>query len=342
MTRPDISVVIPVFNRGQLIRYTLESVQAASTGIAVETIIIDDGSNTPVADDINQLNLNISRVIRQENQGLLYARLAGLKAATGRNILFLDSDDLISKDKLRSHVQSLNEGLDVTYTDQTSQTFAKDSGPEGAPAPYEALPETQSSAFFFISVQPAPHSPAFRTDYLREQVKQASFAPSSLYNPVAEIWFYHICASHSARVGKCAGLALVGEHQSARLTNHWERLAVASLAVQEAFARHTPADTAAAQAAHVCFAAKAFQSWRRLPRNFSPEFSQRQLSLYRTSHIKPPHDQLGGRVFSSVATLLGPILAGKLFRLRNDPYESCRTITDDVLTQLINRLPPAL
>src|SRR4051812_14693416 len=97
-TRPDLSVVIPVFNRGELIRYTLESVRRASAGLAVEVIVVDDGSTTPVADDIARLGYEPTQVIRQPNQGLLFARMTGLKHATGENVLFLDSDDLVSPD----------------------------------------------------------------------------------------------------------------------------------------------------------------------------------------------------------------------------------------------------
>jgi glycosyltransferase involved in cell wall biosynthesis len=52
---PDISVIIPVFNRGILIRYTLESVRRASAGLAVEFIVVDDGSEPPAAESIARL-----------------------------------------------------------------------------------------------------------------------------------------------------------------------------------------------------------------------------------------------------------------------------------------------
>ena len=40
----SVSVIIPVYNRGDLIRHTLESVRRASAGITVEVVIVDDGS----------------------------------------------------------------------------------------------------------------------------------------------------------------------------------------------------------------------------------------------------------------------------------------------------------
>lgn len=336
---PDLSVVIPVFNRGELIRHTLASVRAAAAGLRVEIIAVDDGSARPLADDLARLGLHVDRLIRQDNRGLLFARLAGLAAAAGRHVLFLDSDDLVSADKLRGHVAALDAGADVAYTDTARQTLDDATGAVGPPRPDAPLRETTNAAEFFLAVQPAPHAPAFRADYLRARVADAPFPPSALYNPVAEIWFYHVCAPFPARVVKSPGLALIGQHAGARLTNHWEKLAVASLAVQEAFARTCPT-TAAAHAARTHFATKAFAAWRRLPRDFSPEFSQRLLRLFVASPDRPPLAMLGGSCFRAVAAVLGPVAAGRLFRrVQTGPYAGCRTLDDAALARLLATLP---
>ena len=336
---PDLSVVIPVYNRGVLVRHTLESVRAASAGLGVETVLVDDGSATPLADDLARLGLRVDRLVRQNNRGLLFARLAGLDAATGRSVLFLDSDDLLSPDKLHAHVAAHRAGADVAYSDSAHQSLDDHTGPLGVPEPCAPQPATADPAEFFITIQPAPHSPSFRAEYLRAQVAAAPFPPSPLYNPVAEIWFYHVCAPFPARVVKCAGLAIGGRHPGARLTNHWERLAVASLAVQEAFARTLPSTPEGRRAA-ARFAVKAFDSWRRLPRGFHPGLCARQLDLWR--RLAPDRDPagLGGGVFQKTARLLGPETAGRLFRLRNAPYSAGRTLDDAQLAALVATLPP--
>ena len=341
MTPFNFSVVIPVFNRGELVRHTINSVRRASNGLNVEIILIDDGSDVPLADDLARLGLSVDKLIRQPNRGLLFARLAGLAAASGRHVLFLDSDDLVSADKLHAHVVALDAGADVSYTDTARQTLDDDTGPLGPPHPDAPLPEVSDSADFFITVQPPPHSPAFRTDYLRARVAAAPFPPSPLYNPVAEIWFYHVCAPFPARIVKCPGTALVCSHAGARLTDHWERLPVASLAVQEAFARTCPA-TPSGLHAHAQFAAKAFGAWRRLPRNFSPEFCARQLALWQNSPVPAPRPLLGGPTFLAVARVLGITSAAWLFRCyQATPYATCRTLDDDALNALLHNLPPA-
>jgi hypothetical protein len=337
---PDISVVIPVYNRGEIIRYTLESVRRASAGLAVEVIVVDDGSEPPAAESIAALGFRPGQIIRQSNQGLLYARLAGLAAATGRHLLFLDSDDLVSPDKLRSQVGAMDAAsAELSYTDTARCTLAGDY--DGLViVPDEPCRETADAAEFHITVQPAPHSPVFRTAYLRRIVAGALFPPSPLYNPVAEIWFYHNAAPRPARIVKVPGpRAIVGLHPQARLTGHWERLAVASLAVQEAFARACPATPEAAPARQLV-AEKAFGAWRRLPRGFPREFDRRLLGIWRRLNRAADCRQLGGKGFQRLARLLGPVAAGRLLRrVQNQPYTRIRTIDDAAFHTLMDALP---
>jgi hypothetical protein len=338
---PDISVVIPVYNRGEVIRYCLESVRHAAAGLAVEVIVVDDGSEPPAAESIDQLGFHPEKIIRQANRGLLFARLAGLDAAMGRYVLFLDSDDLISRDKLRRQIAAMDAAqADVSYTDTARCTLQGD---------YDALTinldppclETRDSVEFFITVQPAPHSAVFRTDYLRRIVAGAFFPPSPLYNPVAEIWFYHNAALRPARVKKVPGPhAIIGLHPGARLTGHWERLAVASLGVQEAFVRSCP-DVPEAASARQLVAEKAFGAWRRLPREFSPEFGARLLGIWRRLSRNTDLGRLGGRGFQTLARLFRPVRAARLLKLlQNQPYEHVRTMDNEYFQRLMAMLPP--
>lgn len=343
MTPADISIVIPVYNRGDLIHYTMESVRRASRGLAVETLVVDDGSDRPVAEDLARLGYaDGGRVIRQSNQGLLFARLAGLAAATGRHLLFLDSDDLLSEGKLRAQVAAMDAArCDVSYTDTARATLAGDL--DAIAITHDApLRATTDAADFFINVQPAPHSPVFRTAYLREVVRTAWFPPSPLYNCVAEIWFYHNAAPSSARIVHVAGApAIIGQHADARLTNHWEKLGVASLGVMESFARSVPATPEHARVLRLV-GEKAFAAWRRLPRGFSPVFEDRMLDVW--SRLTAGHRDgaaLGGRAFQLTSRLLGPVQAGRLFRRwQNQDYASCRTLSDGEFSALLAQLPP--
>ncbi len=337
---PDLSIIIPVYNRGDVIRYTLESVRRASHGLNIETIVVDDGSSPPTAETLARIGFAPGVLVRQENQGLLFARLAGLARATGRHVLFLDSDDLVSPDKLRLQVAALDAGpADVSYTDVAHCTLEGDYDAL-AIANEEPLLATDDAAKFFITVQPPPHCPIFRTDWLRGAVADAFFPPSPLYNSVAEIWFYHVAAPRPARIVKVSGAhTICGRHPGGRLTDHWEKLGVASLAVMEAFARTCP-DTPAAARARQLVAEKAFRSWRRLPRGFSAEFCARELGVWKKLSRSHRNNRLGGPGFQNLARLLGPLNAGRILRRwQNQPYNACRTLDDATFKRFLAALP---
>ena len=260
--------------------------------------------------------------------------------ACGRHVLFLDSDDLVGREKFHLQVAAMESvRADVSYTDTARCNLE-----EGVPSPPiadEPCLDTADAAEFFIAVQPPPHSPIFRTEYLRKVVSGAFFPPSPLYNPVAEIWFYHNAAPRPARIVKVPGPhTIVGLHSTGRLTTHWERLGVASLAVLEAFARACP-DTPEAARARQLVADKTFGSWRRLPRGFSPEFASRELAVWRRLDRSADVGRLGGRSFRALARALGPVTAGRLLKsFQNGTYASCRTMDDASLQRLLDALPP--
>jgi hypothetical protein len=325
---PDLSVIIPVYNRGDVIRYALESVRRAAAGSAIELIVVDDGSEPPAADAIAQLGFRPDLIIRQPNQGLLMARLAGLAAAGGRYIQFLDSDDLVSSEKLSSQIAIMDRaGADVSYTG-TARTVLRGDYDQLRILPETPPAATEDAVEFYLRVQPAPHCPVFRADYLRRIVKQPLFPPSPRYNPVAEIWFYHNAAIVPTRVVPVPGPhAILGTHDGTRLTGHWEKLGLASLEVMEAFMQACPAilETAAARTA---VGEAAFNSWRRLPRGFHSEFGERLLALWRRAP-KGAMRRLGGAKFATFAHLVGPVRAAQWLRtLRNPAYDRVRTLPD--------------
>ena len=109
MRAPLVSVIIPVFNRPQLLREAYASV-LAQTHRPVEIIIVDDGSTDETAGVIAALcekHPEHTRKISQSNQGPGPARNAGLAVAKGQYIQYLDSDDLMEPEKLRCQVEQL-------------------------------------------------------------------------------------------------------------------------------------------------------------------------------------------------------------------------------------------
>ena len=104
-----ISVIIPTYNRENLIIKTIESVLEQSF-TNFEVIVIDDCSTDDTPNIIAALQDSRIRYIRlDKNSGAQVARNAGILSATGEWIAFLDSDDIWHKDKLKLQFKVLEE-----------------------------------------------------------------------------------------------------------------------------------------------------------------------------------------------------------------------------------------
>jgi glycosyltransferase involved in cell wall biosynthesis len=91
-----ISVIIPLYNKEDLIKSTIESA-LNQTYTNYEIIIINDGSTDNSLEIIKEINDKRIRVISQENQGVSVARNNGIQQAKGDLIAFLDADDVWDK-----------------------------------------------------------------------------------------------------------------------------------------------------------------------------------------------------------------------------------------------------
>ncbi len=107
---PEISVVIPTFNRSQLVLRAIRSV-LSQTFNDFEVIVIDDGSPADTADVIRELGSKV-KYIWQENQGVATARNLGVSVANGNYISFLDSDDVFSP----LHLELLHNKISISPT----------------------------------------------------------------------------------------------------------------------------------------------------------------------------------------------------------------------------------
>ena len=101
MSKPKISVVIPIYNVEKYLQRCVDSV-LNQTLRDLEIILVDDGSPDKCPLICDQYAKKDSRVfvIHKKNGGLASARNAGMKAATGTYLFFLDSDDWIDLDGL--------------------------------------------------------------------------------------------------------------------------------------------------------------------------------------------------------------------------------------------------
>jgi len=103
-----VSVIVPTFNRAYCISRTVDSA-LAQTHTNIEIIVVDDGSSDGTDALIRDLYSSDQRVryLYQDNRGVSSARNAGLKAARGDFIAFLDSDDVWRPWKLELQLSCL-------------------------------------------------------------------------------------------------------------------------------------------------------------------------------------------------------------------------------------------
>jgi glycosyltransferase involved in cell wall biosynthesis len=120
-----VSVVLPTYNRAAFLVVAMRSVWE-QTYRPVELLVVDDGSSDNTAEVVRQTvafwpDDPAFRVfyMRQQNCGASAARNQGLRHSHGEFIQYLDSDDVLVRHKLASHVQVLqaDKTLDLIWSD---------------------------------------------------------------------------------------------------------------------------------------------------------------------------------------------------------------------------------
>ncbi|WP_298368879.1 glycosyltransferase [uncultured Lutibacter sp.] len=114
-----VSIIVPCYNQAHFLEEALQSV-LNQTYKNWECIIVNDGS-TDNTDEIAKkwlLKDNRFKYINKKNGGLSSARNAGLKLAIGHYIQFLDSDDLLEKEKIKVQlIELLNDNeIDISVS----------------------------------------------------------------------------------------------------------------------------------------------------------------------------------------------------------------------------------
>ena len=113
-----ISIVIPVHNRENLIRETLESINHQNSD-AYEVIIVDDHSSDNsyiVAQKYNEKLKNFKLYKRKSTiKGAASCRNEGINLATGDYIMFLDSDDIMDENCINNRLKLIKKNENYTF-----------------------------------------------------------------------------------------------------------------------------------------------------------------------------------------------------------------------------------
>ena len=124
--RPEISLVMSVYNGAATLRDTLDSIRA-QRDVDFEIIVVDDGSTDGTAQILDEAN--DIHVIHQENQGLTRSLITGCRAARAPVIARHDCGDRSRPDRLRRQLDLLRSASDIVLVSCSTQYV----GPEGEP-----------------------------------------------------------------------------------------------------------------------------------------------------------------------------------------------------------------
>ncbi len=128
MTKPQVSIIIPVYNAERYIRECLSTV-CSQTLADIEIICVDDGSTDGSVDILRAYAKADSRfkVIHQANQGILIARKIGIQQSTGQYIQFIDPDDRLVSNRSLEAAVGLMYGCKADISQFSIQVFGEDS-----------------------------------------------------------------------------------------------------------------------------------------------------------------------------------------------------------------------
>jgi len=122
---PLISVIIPAYNKGELIKETIDSV-LAQTYSNFEIILVDDGSIDNTAEVVRSIKDSRLKYHYQPNSGLpAKPRNKGVALSNGEYIAFLDHDDVWLAQKLEKQLLALKQYENIALV-STNAYFIRD------------------------------------------------------------------------------------------------------------------------------------------------------------------------------------------------------------------------
>jgi glycosyltransferase involved in cell wall biosynthesis len=216
-----VTIIIPLYNRANLIGYTLDSIAEQNcNGIELETIVVDDGSSDEGYERV-QKQYPWVKLYKQQNQGAPTARNLGLKNASGEFILFLDSDDLIEPNYFVSKVIAFenDQNIDAVYGSwdhfTSSTSFKeKDSVKRHTNYPMENLPNQQK---ILSNILGGWYIPINATLWRKKVLQDLGGFNSSLpINQDVDLMFRFLIQDYKI-IGKEGSRALIRDHDNERV-----------------------------------------------------------------------------------------------------------------------------
>ena len=131
--KPLVSVIIPVYNRPELLVRSLQSV-ASQTIRDLEILVVDDGSTIDIRPSRSELDdPRIQLLQHSSRRGVSSARNTGMDVACGQYVAFLDSDDYWRDRKLERQLAFMGATPNVRPVSCTVFTIKTMRNPDGEP-----------------------------------------------------------------------------------------------------------------------------------------------------------------------------------------------------------------
>jgi len=137
VTSPEVSVVVPTFDRAHLLGDSLATL-LAQQGPAFEVVVVDDGSTDGTADVVEALRDPRVRYVVRPHAGIAETRNAGIAAASAPYVAFHDSDDVALPGRLAVPVEYLRTHPDIDLVIQNGRMLPPDDDPSVEEEPWIA------------------------------------------------------------------------------------------------------------------------------------------------------------------------------------------------------------
>lgn len=109
LVSPSVSIVVNNYNYGRFLEQAIASALAQT--YPCEVVVVDDGSTDESPDVLARFSERVQRVIQKSNGGQYSAYNAGFAASTGDVVVFLDADDWLYPDAVKTAVRAFGEGV---------------------------------------------------------------------------------------------------------------------------------------------------------------------------------------------------------------------------------------
>jgi len=113
IVRPEVSIIIPVFNQAEYTKKCMESIVMNTPGELYEVVIIDNGSTDETKELLKCLAGDVKIITNKVNMGFAKACNQGAKVASGKYLLFLNNDTQVQQHWLQPLVNTVENNLEI-------------------------------------------------------------------------------------------------------------------------------------------------------------------------------------------------------------------------------------